>query len=348
MAPIEGVLLYCSSSLLHVFQSSHVSSLYFCVFMLTLVGENCRWSETTAFLLEFPIGKSTNRSTLRELSYVEVQCKVMFFIPTSCVAGLEWSSVTSKKVRYKKLAAIGCYCKTWRRWTTNSAVEPKRRLSFIDDWWRCCCSWLKWSRGGATSVFMAHTGGVLRREANDVFFMQDMDKQCFHRRLCRHSLSTLEVRHLFKQIEFSYFTFWCSQFPFDKKPCQTPFSTFLSLVYRPWVKEPIFHPGACMINVWTCNLYDELTLRGVTYGRNSCMMKHESWFLPKLYNENFLSDGHCVTHKSWVQDASRRVCLDANNNSTYNLRTGSIHCVNMDKFSIWSQKGLISAQWWSS
>jgi len=144
---------------------------------------------------------------LRDLSYVEVQCKVMFFIPTSCVAGLEWSSVTSKKVKYKKLAAIGCYCKTWRRWTTNSAVEPERRLSFIDDWRRCCCSWLKWRRGGATSVFMAHTSGVLRREANDVFLMQNMNRRCFHRRLCRHSLFTLEVQHLFKQIEFSYFTF---------------------------------------------------------------------------------------------------------------------------------------------
>jgi len=61
----------------------------------------------------------------------------------------------------------------------------------------------------------------------------------------------------------------------------------------------------------TCNLYGELALRGVTYGRNSCMMKQESWFLPKLYNENFLSDGHWVTHKFWVQDASRRVCPDA-------------------------------------
>ena len=65
------------------------------------------------------------------------------------------------------------------------------------------------------------------------------------------------------------------------------------------------------------------------YGRNSCMMEQESWFLPKLYNEKFQSDGQCVTHKSWVQDASRRVCPYANNNSTYNLRTCSIYYVNM-------------------
>jgi len=130
-----------------------------------------------------------------------------FFKLTSCAVGQEWSSVTSKKVRHKKLAAIGCYCLTWRRWTTNTVVEPEKRLSFIDDWRRYCCSWLKWRRGGATSVFIAPTGGVLRRKVNDVFLMWDMDWQCFHKRLCRHSLSTLEVQHLFKQIEFSYFTF---------------------------------------------------------------------------------------------------------------------------------------------
>jgi hypothetical protein len=87
---------------------------------------------------------------------------------------------------------------------------------------------------------------------------------------------------------------------------------------------------------------------GWQYGRNSYMMEQESWFLPKLYNENFLSDDHYVTHKSWVQDASRRVCPYANNNSRYNLRTDSIHYVNMGRFSIWSQQGLISAQWRSS
>ena len=79
MAPIEGVLLYCSFSLLYIFQSSHVSSLYFCIFMLTLVGENCRWSETTAFLLEFPIDRSINRSLWRELCYIKVQGILKFF-----------------------------------------------------------------------------------------------------------------------------------------------------------------------------------------------------------------------------------------------------------------------------
>jgi hypothetical protein len=44
----------------------------------------------------------------------------------------------------------------------------------------------------------------------------------------------------------------------------------------------------------TCNLYDELALRGVIYGRNSYMMKQEFLFLLKLYNRNFLSDGHYI------------------------------------------------------
>jgi hypothetical protein len=39
------------------------------------------------------------------------------------------------------------------------------------------------------------------------FLVWDIDWQCFHKRLCRHSLSTLEVQHLFKQIEFNYFIF---------------------------------------------------------------------------------------------------------------------------------------------
>ena len=58
-------------------------------------------------------------------------------------------------------------------------------------------------------------------------------------------------------------------------------------------------------------IYDELILQGVTYDRNSCMMKQESWFLPTLYNEIFLSDDPCVTHKSWFQDASGNACYDA-------------------------------------
>ena len=78
--PVEGALLCWSLSFLHVFQSSHVSSLYFCVFMLTLVGENCRWSETTAFLLGFPTCRSTNKFLPIELCYVEVWCLLIYFL----------------------------------------------------------------------------------------------------------------------------------------------------------------------------------------------------------------------------------------------------------------------------
>jgi len=93
----------------------------------------------------------------------------------------------------------------------------------------------------------------------------------------------------------------CSQFPFDNRSLANlfiHFPSFFNQVQQSLYGNPSFNPvHACMINVWPCNLYDELALRGVTYGHNSCMMKQEFWFLPKLYNENFLSDDHCVTHK---------------------------------------------------
>jgi len=120
------------------------------------------------------------------------------------------------------------------------------------------------------------------------------------------------AQHLFKQIWVWLLHLWCSQLHFDIVPLSNPFLYYPSFSIqcsKPRMREPIFPPGTCMINVWTCNLYKELALRGVTYDRNSCMMKQESWFLHKLYNENFLSDGHWVTHKSWIQDASRRACM---------------------------------------
>jgi len=198
---------------------------------------------------------------------------------------------------------------------------------------------------------MAPTDGVLRRKVNDVFLMWDMDWQCFHMRLCKHSLFTLEVQHLFKQIkESSYFTFDALNFPLDNDPFIEPHSLFsnfsqYSIVDLGWGNQ-FFIP----VHAW--QMYEH-----VIYMMNSPFEgwhmivtlvwwnKKIFWFLPKPYNENFLSDDHCVTHKSWVQDASRRVCPDAKKDSTYNLRTCSIHYVNMGRFSTWSQKGLISAQW---
>jgi len=45
------------------------------------------------------------------------------------------------------------------------------------------------------------------KESSLFFLVWDMDWQCLHKRVCKHSLSTLDVQHLFKQIKFSYFTF---------------------------------------------------------------------------------------------------------------------------------------------
>ena len=52
-----------------------------------------------------------------------------------------------------------------------------------------------------------HCWWSTEKKSSLFFLVWDMDWQCFHKRLCRHSLSTLKVQHLFKQIEFSYFTF---------------------------------------------------------------------------------------------------------------------------------------------
>jgi hypothetical protein len=148
--------------------------------VLTLVGENCRWHETTTSLFGFPTGRSTNWSLYRELYHVKVQCLLLFFKSTSCAARQEWSWT-------RKLAAIRCYYKMWRRWTINSVAEPENRLYFIDDRKHCCwCSWLKWRRGDATSLFMASTGRALRRRVNYVFL-------CVRRGLTVFAQKTLQT-----------------------------------------------------------------------------------------------------------------------------------------------------------
>jgi hypothetical protein len=78
------------------FQPTFVSSPYFCVLIPTLVGENCRRSETTASLLGFLTCRSTNRFWLRELCYVEVGCLPLFsssglaFQPTTVSLYWNW------------------------------------------------------------------------------------------------------------------------------------------------------------------------------------------------------------------------------------------------------------------
>ena len=76
--PLEGALLCWSFNLLPIFQPRSVSFPYFRVLMLTLVGENCRWSETTSFLLGFSTCKATNRFLRRELCHGEVLYLLLF------------------------------------------------------------------------------------------------------------------------------------------------------------------------------------------------------------------------------------------------------------------------------
>jgi len=52
---------------------------------------------------------------------------------------------------HRRLIAIRCHWKMWRRWTINNATEQEQRMSLVDDWRHCrCCSLLK--RRGATSM----------------------------------------------------------------------------------------------------------------------------------------------------------------------------------------------------
>ena len=110
--------------------------------------------------------------------------------------------------------------------------------------------------------------------------------------------------------ESSYFTFDALNLNLIISLYLTPFSTSIiflqsraaQLVWGTYLSTRYMHV------IYMTNSPFE----GWKYGRNSCMMEQESWFLPKLYNENFPRDDQCVTHKSWVQDASRRVRPDAN------------------------------------
>jgi len=94
--PVEGALLCWSFNLLSIFQPRSVSFPYFCIFKLTLMRENYRWSETTASLLGFSTCRSTNRFLQRELCHGEVLYLLLFsssslaFLPTTVFQCGNW------------------------------------------------------------------------------------------------------------------------------------------------------------------------------------------------------------------------------------------------------------------
>jgi hypothetical protein len=86
--------------------------------------------------------------------------------------------------------------------------------------------------------------------------------------------------------ESSYFTFDALNFLLTMSISLTPFffchhrfSIRGSKAYLGNLFSSRYMHDKCM----TCNLYDELAPRGVTYGHNSCMMRQEFLFLLKLY-----------------------------------------------------------------
>ena len=147
------------------------------------------------------------RTNLYRESFAMLKFKVYscFFKLTSCVAGQEWSSVTSKKIRHKKLAVIGCYCKTWKQWTTNNAFEPKKRLSFIDDWRRCCCSWPK--KRGVASMGRGHQVFSQKTVQTFPFYFLKLSA-CSNR--CESSYFTFDALHFLLTMSLALTLFFIS------------------------------------------------------------------------------------------------------------------------------------------
>ena len=217
------------------------------------------------------------------------------------------------------------------RWCNSPSIQPSHQ-SFCRNTWLCRGSWpcLPLISSGKVIVgFWTKMIGRLEGTFLELFFSICSSK-------LEASHTCLQKLQLFLKINITTSTLFIFHVFSFKVGCCRLVGDLLFIPVHAW---QMYEHVIYMMNS---------PFEGWQYGRNSCMMEQESWFLPKLYNENFLSDDHYVTHKSWVQDASRRVCPYANNNSRYNLRTDSIHYVNMGRFSIWSQQGLISAQWRSS
>jgi hypothetical protein len=103
--PVEGALLCWSFNLLSIFQPRSVSFPYFCIFKLTLMRENYRWSETTASLLGFSTCRATNIFLQRELCHGEVLYLLLFsssslaFLPTTMFCWCHWWEKVSKHMK---------------------------------------------------------------------------------------------------------------------------------------------------------------------------------------------------------------------------------------------------------
>jgi hypothetical protein len=119
-----------------------------------------------------------------------------------------------------------------------------------------------------------------------------VDKQCSHRRLCRHSLFHLMLNSCSGRSESSYFTCDAPIF-FWQWASIWPLSSFAILFFQSGVSKLIwgiyFHPGACIINVWH-----------VIYMMN---WPFEGWHMVVTlvwWNKNFYSCSNSTIEISWV------------------------------------------------
>ena len=151
--PVEGALLCWSFNLLSIFQLRFVSFPYFRVLMLTLVGETCRWYETTSFLPGLSTCRSINRFLSRELCYVEVWCLPLF--PSSGLAFSAYYSVSVLKlmrqsfIAYENIASpLACPIGRSPNKSLQRALQRRSLMSvhvFSDQVWlfnlpQCLCA----------------------------------------------------------------------------------------------------------------------------------------------------------------------------------------------------------------
>ena len=115
-APIEGVMLCWSFSLLHVFQSRHVSSLYFCVLILTLVGEIIDDLKLLYSFLDSPLADPQTDLCKESSTTLKFNAKSCF--PDQHHVLLDWKMEFTTDVTGKKASTHGL-----KGWQLLGAIE---------------------------------------------------------------------------------------------------------------------------------------------------------------------------------------------------------------------------------
>jgi hypothetical protein len=158
---VEEVLLCWNFSLLLIFQPRHVSFLYFCVLMLTLMVDNHRWYNTTTPFFDSSLadsqtdfcGESSATLMFYVCSYFLAQ--VWLFCLLQCFSA-ETDMGKFHSIWNYYIPSCIPHWQIHKHISTERALSREQRLSLVDDWRHCCrCSWLK--RRGAASMGRGQT-----------------------------------------------------------------------------------------------------------------------------------------------------------------------------------------------